>query len=395
MLPERTDVLIVGAGPTGLAAALTLARRGVEVTLVDQREEPAVTSRAAVVHAYTLELLDRLGAGAPLVARGLRSARFNVRDRDRVLVNVPFDRLPTRHPYALLVSQSVTEEVLTEQLAAVGVRVLRPYRLTGLHHDGDGAVARFDGGTVRARWVIGADGIHSTVRELTGIPFTGPAGSEEAFVLADVRVDSTLSRDSASIFLARGGPLVWAPLPDGRVRLVATVADPPVEPDVAYLQRLLDERGPRRRPDRVREVLWSSRFRLHHRVAETFRAGPVLLAGDAGHVHSPAGGQGMNLGICDAVDLGETLADVLAGAPETRLDEYAARRRPLAQEVAGFADRLTRLATVPPAARPARDTLLRLVSVLPPVRHRIALRLSGLNQRRSARTAVPGNRTGG
>ncbi|RIV36451.1 FAD-dependent oxidoreductase, partial [Micromonospora radicis] len=385
MLAERTDVLIVGAGPTGLAAALTLARHGIEVTLVDQREQPPMTSRAAVVHAYTLELLDRLGAGAPLVARGLRSARFSVRDRDRVLISVPFGRLPTRHPYALLVSQSVTEEVLTERLTEAGGRVLRPYRLTGLHHDDDGAVAHFDdGSTVRTRWVIGADGIHSTVRELAGIPFTGPANSAESFVLADVRVDSGLPRDGASIFLARGGPLVWAPLPDDRVRLVATVTDPPAEPDLSYLQRLLDERGPRRHPDQVREVFWSSRFRLHRRVAETFRVGSVLLAGDAGHVHSPAGGQGMNLGICDAVDLGETLAEVLAGAPEARLDEYAARRRPLAREVAGFADRLTRLATVPPAGRPARDALLRLFSMLPPVRRRAALRLSGLNQRPSA-----------
>ncbi|TCB93576.1 FAD-dependent oxidoreductase [Micromonospora zingiberis] len=385
MLPERTDVLIVGAGPTGLTAALTLARRGVEVTLVDEREQPQVTSRAAVVHAYTLELLDRIGAGAPLVARGLRAPRFSVRDRDRVLVTVPFHRLPTRHRYALMVSQSVTEQVLTERLAEAGGRVLRPYRLTGLHHDAAGAVARFDGATVRARWVIAADGIHSTVRTLAGIPFTGPADTEESFVLADVLVDSTLPRDGASVFLARGGPLVWAPLPDERVRLVATATDPPAEPDAAYLQRLLDERGPAQRPDRVREVFWSSRFRLHRRVAETFRAGPILLAGDAGHVHSPAGGQGMNLGICDAVDLGETLADVLAGGPDRLLDEYADRRRPLAHEVAGFADRLTRLAVVPPAGRPVRNLLLRLVSALPPVRHRVALRLSGLNQRVTVR----------
>ncbi|MFI7025283.1 FAD-dependent oxidoreductase [Micromonospora sp. NPDC049900] len=389
MLPGTTDVLIVGAGPTGLTAALTLARRGVEVTLIDQREEPAVTSRAAVVHAYTLEMLDRVGAGAPLVARGLPSARFSARDRDRVLVTVPFDRLPSRHRYALMVSQSVTEQVLTERLTEAGGRVLRPYRLTGLRQDADGVAAQFGDAIVRARWVVGADGIHSTVRESAGIPFTGPDGSAESFVLADVRLDSVLPRDGASVFLARGGPLVWAPLPDDRVRLVATVTDPPAEPDLPYLQRLLDERGLRRRPDQVREVLWSSRFRLHRRVAETFRTGRVLLAGDAGHVHSPAGGQGMNLGICDAVDLGETLSAVLGGEPDSLLDEYAARRRPLAHEVAGFADRLTRLATVPSAARPARDALLRLLAALPPVRRRIALRLSGLSQRASDRVAHP------
>ncbi|MEV0153371.1 FAD-dependent oxidoreductase [Micromonospora sp. NPDC050686] len=382
MLPERTDVLVVGAGPTGLAVAATLARRGVPVTVVDRLAEPPVTSRAAVVHAHTLEVLDRIGAAAPLVAQGVRSLRFRVRDRDRVLLTVPFGDLPSAYPFALLVSQSRTEAVLTDRLTALGGRVLRPYEMTGLDQDATGAVASFAGGsTVRARWVVGADGMHSQVRELAGIGFAGPAGPAESFVLADVRVRSELPRDEVSLFLARQGPLVWAPLPDGLVRLVATVADAPPAPDAALFQALLDQRGPVRWPDRVTEVCWTSRFRIHHRVAERYRSGPVLLAGDAAHVHSPAGGQGMNLGICDAVVLGDTLADVLAGGPAARLDEYSAARRPLAEEVAGFADRLTRLATVPPAARPLRDALFRTVAGLPPVRRRVARRLSGLDHR--------------
>ncbi|PWU55763.1 pentachlorophenol monooxygenase [Micromonospora sp. S4605] len=390
MLPTSTDVLVVGAGPTGLTAALTLARRGAEVTVVDRLERPPVTSRAAVVHAYTLEELDRIGAAAPLIARGLRSPGFTVRDRDRVLLTVPFRTLPSRHAYALMVSQSVTEEVLTGELAALGVSVLRPYQVTGLAVDGAGATVAFAGGaTVRARYLVGADGMRSLVREQAGIGFSGPATGAESFALADVRVTSALPRDQVALFLARSGPLVWAPLPDGVVRLVAAVDEAPADPDAGYFQALLDERGPARRPDRVTEVLWSSRFRLHHRIADTFRAGPVLLAGDAGHVHSPAGGQGMNLGIVDAVDLGSTLADVLAGGPETLLDGYAARRRPMAEEVVGFADRLTRLATLPPSRRPARNLLFRLISVLPPARHRVALRLSGLDQRpRGARPAA-------
>lgn len=386
MLPTSTDVLVVGAGPTGLTAALTLARRGVDVTVVDRLDRPPRTSRAAVVHAYTLETLDRIGAGAPLVARGLRSPGFTVRDRDRALLTVPFDTLPSRHPYALMVSQSVTEEVLAGQLAALGVPVLRPYEMTGLVPDAAGAVATFAGGaTVRARYLVGADGMHSTVRERAGIGFSGPAGGEESFVLADVRLESALPRDRVSLFLARSGPLVWAPLPDGVVRLVAAVAEAPAAPDRAHLQALLDERGPARRPDRLTEVLWGSRFRIHHRIADTFRRGPVLLAGDAGHVHSPAGGQGMNLGIVDAVDLGGTLADVLAGAPDALLDAYAARRRPMAGEVVALAARLTRLATLPPAARPARNLLFRLLGAVPPARHRIAMRLSGLHHRDGSR----------
>ncbi|MGK5519833.1 FAD-dependent oxidoreductase [Micromonospora sp. URMC 107] len=386
MLPTSTDVLVVGAGPTGLTAALTLARRGVGVTVVDRLDRPPQTSRAAVVHAYTLETLDRIGAGAPLVARGLRSPGFTVRDRDRVLLAVPFHALPSRHAYALLVSQAVTEEVLAGQLAALGVPVLRPYAMTGLTSDAAGVVATFAGGaTVRARYLVGADGMHSTVRERAGIGFAGPADGGESFALADVRVQSALPRDRVSLFLARSGPLVWAPLPDGVVRLVAAVAEAPAVPDRAYLQALLDERGPARRPDRVTEVLWGSRFRIHHRIADTFRSRRVLLAGDAGHVHSPAGGQGMNLGIVDAVDLGDTLADVLGGAPDTLLDGYAARRRPMAEEVVAFAARLTRLATLPPAARPARNLLFRLLDAAPPARQRIAMRLSGLDRRAGSR----------
>ncbi|WP_433388983.1 FAD-dependent oxidoreductase [Micromonospora sp. KLBMP9576] len=381
MLPTSTDVLVVGAGPTGLTVALALGGRGVRVAVVDRLDRPLTTSRAAVVHAYTLEMLDRIGAGAPLVARGLRSRGFTVRDRDRALLAVPFDSLPSRHAYALMISQSVTEEVLAGQLAALGVPVLRPYEMVGLTQDATGVVATFaDGATVRARYLVGADGMHSAVRERAGIGFSGPAGGE-SFALADVRVESALPRDRVSFFLARSGPLVWAPLPDGIVRLVAAVPEAPVTPDRAYFQALLDERGPVRRPDRLVEVLWGSRFRIHHRVADTFRSGRVLLAGDAGHVHSPAGGQGMNLGIVDAVDVGDTLADVLAGAPEGLLDGYAARRRPMAEEVVAFAARLTRLATLPPAARAPRNLLIRLANAVPPARHGLAMRLSGLNRR--------------
>ena len=156
----------------------------------------------------------------------------------------------------------------------------------------------------------------------------------------------------------------------------------PRDPDAARFQALLDERGPARRPDRVTEVLWGSRFRVHHRVAETFRAGPVLLAGDAAHVHSPAGGQGMNLGICDAVALGDTLADVLDGGPDALLDEYAAARRPLRRG----RGRLRRPAHPAGHRAPGRPPgcatcCSALLSALPPARHRLALRLSGLTHR--------------
>ena len=189
-----------------------------------------------------------------------------------------------------------------------------------------------DGDSIRARYVVGADGIHSIVRERAGIGFDGSV-YEESFVLADVRLTGVRpARRGASLFWATAGLTVVAPLPDGVHRIVAPVADAPETPSTCV--RAAAARHPRR-PGRltVTDVVWGSRFRVHHRVADTYRAGRLLLAGDAAHVHSPAGGQGMNLGIQDAVALGDALAAVLGGAPDSVLDDYSAARRPIAHEV--------------------------------------------------------------
>jgi 2-polyprenyl-6-methoxyphenol hydroxylase-like FAD-dependent oxidoreductase len=378
MLPTNPDVLIVGAGPVGLVTAVTLAERGVDVAVVDRAPQASNTSRAAVVHAHTLEVLATVGAAQPLVARGIPTTGFTLRDRDRTLMRLRFDDLPTPFPYALLVPQSDTEAVLLDRLTALGGRVLRPYSVVGLtaHHAGS-RVSFASGETVQARYVVGADGVHSTIREAAGIGFGGTDGGE-SFILADIRVDTALPRDEVVLFFSGSGVLIWAPLPDGTIRIVAVADNPPEHPDVTYVQAILDARGPVGARSTVTEVVWGSRFRVHHRVAETFRAGPVLLAGDAGHVHSPAGGQGMNLGLCDGVALGGALADVLAGAPESVLDAYDADRRPIAREVVGFAGRLTRVATIPPVLRPLRNAAIRLLSTVPAARRRLAWQLSGL-----------------
>jgi len=175
--------------------------------------------------------------------------------------------------------------------------------------------------------------------------------------------------------------LVVAPLPDGSFRLVAEVDDAPEQPDVAYAQRLLETRGPRDATVRVTEVVWGSRFRIHERVADQYRAGRVLLAGDAAHTHSPAGGQGMNLGLRDGVTLGDALSDALREGREDKLDEYAASSRAEAMQVVALAHRLTRLATAPPAIRPLRNLALRLLALIPAFRRRLAEQLSGIGHR--------------
>jgi 2-polyprenyl-6-methoxyphenol hydroxylase-like FAD-dependent oxidoreductase len=372
-LPAHTEVAIVGAGPTGLALAVTLASADVEFVIVDRLAEGRNTSRAAVVHARTLEVLDDLGASAELIARGIPVTRFAVRDGSRRLLTVPFDGLPTPHPYTLMVPQYETEAVLLDRLRELGGDVHRPWEVDTIVQGDDGVTLTMSTGeTLGARYAVGADGMDSIVRHRAGIGFSGSAYAE-SFVLADVAMRWAPGPEEVSLIFAAAGLTVVAPLPGGRYRVVATVDDAPPSPDLAFVQRLLDDRAPGRAE--VSSLAWSSRFRVHHRVAEQYRAGRLLLAGDAAHVHSPAGGQGMNTGIQDAYALGQAFAT-------HRLDDYEAQRRPVAQRVVAFTDRMTRIATTRNGAvRLVRNTVLPLLGRSPSFRRRLATELAELNYR--------------
>ena len=375
---KNTDVLIVGAGPTGLTLAASLISRGIQATVVDAQATAAHTSRAAAVNARTLEVLEGLDVARRLVKEGIQAPRFTIRDRSRILIRLDFSGLTTNYPYTLLVPQNVTEKLLNDRLTEVGGAVVRSKVLTSVAEDGEGVTATFDDGdTIRARYVVGADGIHSTVREQADIGFEG-GHYDESFILADVHLNGEAPVEEVVLFWATAGLTVVAPLPDGTYRIVAPVADAPEEPSVEFVQQVLDERGLGAGRVVVTDVVWGSRFRIHHRVAHTYRAGRLLLAGDAAHVHSPAGGQGMNLGIQDAIALADALASVLAGGPESALDEYSEARRPIARQVVALTDRLTRLATLPRAARPVRNAAIGLAGRVPAVRRALAQRLSGL-----------------
>jgi len=379
-LPTTTEVLIVGAGPVGLTLAASLVAEGVTVVLIDKQAEGANTSRAAVVHARTLEVLNGLKVSEELVSRGVIVSRFTVRDRDRALMSIDFSDLPTAYPYTVMVPQNVTEEVLLDRLHELGGSVHRPYEVVDVAQDADGAtVTMASGETVRAAYVVGADGMHSAVREHTGIGFTGDTYAQ-SFVLADVHMDWPLSEKEVMLYFAPAGLVVVAPLPGGRYRIVATSDEAPEHPDRDHVQALLDARGPKERPAHVRDVVWSSRFRVHHRLADHYRAGRLFLAGDAAHVHSPAGGQGMNTGIQDAVALAARLIAVVRdGADQTALDDYEAERRPVAAEVVAFTHRMTRAATLGHAPlRKARNAVLRTVGRIPAVRRTMAMNLSEL-----------------
>lgn len=376
------DTLIVGAGPVGLTAAVTMRRRGARVRVVDAAPTGASTSRAAVVHARTLEVLADIGVAPRLIEEGLVVPDFTVRDRTRRLAHIDFRGLRTPYPFTLMLSQARTEALLDSALAESGCAVDREVTFEAFENTASGrlAVLRRSDGTheaVAARFVIGADGSHSRVREQLGIAFEGGEYAD-SFVLADVSMVWPLARTEVQLFLAAQGLVVVAPLPGGHHRVVATMDNAPQSPTVDDVQQLLDERGPGRTT--VQSVAWSSRFRVAHRLAARYRDGNVFLAGDAAHVHSPAGGQGMNLGIQDAVALGNQLCDVLAGIREDdSLADYERRRRPTAGQVIRLTDRMTRLATLRrPALRLVRNAAIATVLHSPHTQRRLAQRIAQL-----------------
>ena len=392
MPPSSTGVLIVGAGPTGMALAIVLQQAGVDCVVIDKLLQGLNTSRAAVIHAHTLEVLDDLGISRQLVERGIKINDFCIRDRKRVLLKVGFNALPSAHSYLLMQPQDVTEKVLNDRLEALGGRIYRGVIATAIEQSPTGATVTINTPTgeasIRASYVVGADGMHSIVRTAAGVEFEG-GSYEESFLLADVRMDWPLSGE-VSLFFSPLGLLVVAPLPNGAFRVVAAVEHAPERPALEDIQALVDARGPATTKSAITEVLWSSRFRLHHRVARTYRAGRLFLVGDAAHVHSPAGGQGMNTGLVDAVVLGKLITSVVRGGrPDSMLDQYEQMRQPAARQVLRLVGRLTGVATMRgPLKLALRNIVLSVLNALPPAKRRILMELSGLSRAQFASFAT-------
>jgi 2-polyprenyl-6-methoxyphenol hydroxylase-like FAD-dependent oxidoreductase len=380
MQTEHTDVVVAGGGPTGLALSTALRKAGVDVLTFDRKTDGAAESRAAALHARTLEALNELGVTEKLIAEGVVVPHFTFRERDRLLAELLFSDLPTPYPFILTLQQWRTEQVLTDALASSGGEVLRPYEVTGIDIETDGATVSVQGPDgerrVRARFVVGADGVGSAVRQAAGIEFAGGEYSE-SFALADAEMDHwPLRWEEVQNFFSPAGIVVSGPLPEGRRRVLATVDGQP-ELTRDFVQDILDTRGPHGAV--IRELHWTSHFHVQHRIAGHFRRGPVFIAGDAAHVHSPAGGQGMNMGIQDAVDLGKVLALELRVPGAGNLDGYEARRRPVAQSTVRLTNFMTRASIV--RQRPlqlARDMAFAAVGALPPARRQMAIRMAGL-----------------
>ncbi|MFE7510786.1 FAD-dependent oxidoreductase [Streptomyces sp. NPDC057540] len=384
MSTTDTDVLVIGAGPTGLLLAGDLATAGIDVTLVERR--PATLgnmTRAFGVHARTLEQLDARGLADELLTTGttLTTARlFGHLDLD-------LTRLPTRFNHLLVTPQYEVERLLERRAAAAGVTFRHETELTGLHQDADGVTARLTGPdgtplTLRARYLVGTDGVRSSVRTALGLPFPGRSVIR-SIVLADVR----LAEEPTDAFSVSGSGDTFAflaPFGDGWYRVMGwtrtrQVADTePVDLDeVREIARraLGTDYG-------MHDPRWISRFHSDERQAPAYRVGRAFLAGDAAHVHSPAGGQGMNTGLQDAANLSWKLTAVLRGEapdPEALLDSYQSERHPVGAKVLRSSGAIVRLAMAhTPLTRAARSLAVRFLNAARPASARALGMISGI-----------------
>jgi 2-polyprenyl-6-methoxyphenol hydroxylase-like FAD-dependent oxidoreductase len=358
---KSPSVLVVGAGPVGLAASLELDHRGAAVRLIEKAADRTALSKAVGINARTLTLLEASGVTERLLKAGLKIPRINLRSGGSLLTTVDFTRLPAPYNFMLSLPQSETERILEEALSARGLRVERGTELAGFAQDVGGIDVRLTAGdkaeACRVDYLAGCDGAHSTVRKSLGLSFAGER-YPETWSLADVRMTWPHGHGEGDLFMHDNGVVLFViSLPEGRHRVIANVPDA-----LALLPG----------GSRVDEILWRTEFTVSLRQVASYGTGRVYLAGDAAHIHSPAGGRGMNLGIEDACVLAERM--VLGG-----LESYSRDRHRIGHQVVTESDMQFRMASVgAPALRRIRDWAIRHVLGSEWVQARFRRRMAGL-----------------
>ncbi len=370
------DVLVAGAGPTGLMLANWLVRLGVDVIVVDGKDGPTRESRALVVQARSLEIYDQLGVGDLVLDAAGRADALAPGFGDRAFGRVPIGALGgtgTPHPYIEILEQSRNEEILYDNLRRLGGEVRWETPVTAVTQTEDGVSVKAGNDTVRARFCVGCDGANSAIRKARRIAFEGVTNPHRFFVL-DAEAAAGLVTGAINIRPGGDDFLLGFPMRTrGSWRLIGLVRDTDGDGE-------LTEEDARRRIRRFAvtydRARWFATYRVHHRVAAAFRDGPFFLAGDAAHVHSPVGGQGMNTGLQDAHNLAFKLADVLAGRrKDAWLDRYEAERRPVARNLVATTDRL--FGVITSQRRAARLLRAAVVPLIAPVAVRLLPRGAG------------------
>jgi 2-polyprenyl-6-methoxyphenol hydroxylase-like FAD-dependent oxidoreductase len=370
----QSDVLIVGAGPTGLVLALWLTKLGIKVRVIDKTAEPGTTSRALAVQARTLELYRQFDLTEAVVERGHHVPAVNLWVKGEAAARIAFESVGsdlTPYPFLHIFPQDQHEQLLIERLEALGGRVERQTELIGFIDAKDRVIARLRGPNgqeidCEATYIAGCDGARSIVRETIGTGF--PGGTyRQLFYVADVEAAGPALNGELHIDLDDADFLGVFPLAgQGRARLIGTVRDERAEHPETLAFKDVSDRAINHLKVRVDKVNWFSTYHVHHRVAQHFRKGRAFLIGDAAHIHSPAGGQGMNTGIGDAINLAWKLAAVLAGrAGDNLLDSYEAERIGFARRLVATTDRVFSFATA--EGRIAEIVRTRVVPVVIPI----------------------------
>jgi 2-polyprenyl-6-methoxyphenol hydroxylase-like FAD-dependent oxidoreductase len=381
------QTLVVGAGPTGLLVAAELARRKVNVTIIDKREQRQEVSKALVVQARTLEIMDLCGLIDAFLERGYPAPGLNIGLHGSAGAAVDLRQLDSRYPYMLVIPQNETEQIIEDRLNQEGVYVDRGRQFVTLRQNEAGvtAMVRNREGIeeeFRADYLIGCDGTHSTVRESIGMPFEGTEIDWTVF-LADVKLDTHFIRSRITNFTARRGFVSILPFMGEYARIFAVDFE---KQDVDVREELtlpdLQDTVDAVLPDRVtlRDPRWITRFRSPSREVPSMRKGRVFLAGDAAHSHTPAGGQGMNSGLQDAFNLGWRLAAVLRGeAPADLLDGYDEERGMVNRRIQHETDQMfSSFVLKNPVLKAGRDMLLRSLLPVPAVQRTLSEDFSNL-----------------
>ncbi len=380
-----TDVLVVGAGPTGLTMACELARRGITPRIIDKSPAPSDKSKAFGIHARTLEIFENMGIVDRFLGLGNICNGFDMYDRGEPLASVIFDTLESKYPFFLILAQSDTERILHDHVLSYGIEVEREKELVGIEEK-DGSLIRMiklkDGSeeNVECSYVAGCDGAHSTTRNILDLEFKG-APYPNYWLLADLDIDWKYPFDHLSVFTHPAGVTAYFPLYKDRGRLMFELPDASIDEDmpppvIEDVRRLMKEREIEYRS--VTDPNWLAYFKLHHRMVDRYRKGHVLLSGDAAHIHSPLGGQGMNTGIQDAYNLAWKLALVLKGeSPETLLDSYNAERYRVGKGVVGFTDMAMKMVGIHnPVLGALRNKIVGVISRLDAVQEKVLNTLS-------------------
>lgn len=381
-------VLISGAGPVGLTLANELVRHGIAVRIVDKAAQRTDKSKALVLWSRTLELFDDAGYARELLAAGMQGHGAVISTGSKVLAKVSLDLIDSRFPYALMIPQSETERVLEERLAASGVTVERTVELTGFTDTGssvEATLTRANGEreTLEADWLVGCDGAHSAVRHGLGFAFEGST-LQSHWALADGHVTGLDLEDHLHIFWHREGILAFFPIVGDRWRVIANLGpakDGEIHPDPTLdeINALMANRGS---PGIVMsDPIWLAAFRINERKVKDYARGRVFLAGDAAHIHSPAGGQGMNTGMQDAFNLAWKLALVIEGAAKpSLLDSYSPERTAVGDLVLKNAGLMTEAATLTnPLLQNLRNTVLHFAASFPQIQHKVANQLGEMD----------------